>query len=195
MSRQSLSAPRIHIFGHAGAHPAEVAEIFNALTDQDPRAHCDMAIFAINPGIGMDAQSIAQWEALDDAMVPRLIVVTGLDNSENDFDDAVMLANRLFDQTLTPYLVLHDDSGVACALIGLEDLCIRDYSTHPPTIRDSDEEHKTLVGEFRAEYLDQMELMGEDGFSAGLLFPAIPIWLDRKIGIDIVQGYIDALLN
>lgn len=195
MSTPSLSTLRTHIFGHPGAHPKELAGLFDGHLEQDPSLACDLAIFAINPAIGIDAQSIAQWEALDEAMVPRLIVVTGLDGSENDFDDAVLLANRVFDQTITPFLVLHDDSGIACALISLSDLSIRDYSTTPPTLRDSDAEHKTLVSEFQSEYLDQMELMGEDAFGAGLVFPAVPIWIDRKIGIDIVINYIESLKN
>ena len=184
---------RIHVFGHQSAHPAEVAHEFGGLTDQDSAAECDLAIFAINPSHGIAAESIAQWDALNDSMVPRLIVVTGLENPAADFDDAVLLANRVFDQTVTPYLVLHDDLGVPCALITLNDLQIIDYAMTPPTIHSSDPEHQQLVSEFRIEYLAQMELMGEDGFAAGLLFPAIPLWLDRQIGIDIVRGYINRL--
>ena len=186
---------RIHVFGHDSAHPEDVAHEFGGLTGQDPAAECDLAIFAINPSTGIDGESIAQWDGLNDSMVPRLIVVTGLDNPDADFDDAVLLANRVFDQTVTPYLVLHDDSGVACALISLQDLQIIDYTTTSPTIRESDPEHQQLVSEFRNEYLAQMELMGDDGFAAGLLFPAIPIWLDRQIGVDIVKSYVDRLVH
>jgi hypothetical protein len=184
---------RIHVFGHQSAHPEEVAHEFGGLTAQDPAAECDLAIFAINPSHGIDTETIAQWEALNDSMVPRLIVVTGLENSEADFDDAVLLANRVFDQTVTPYLVLHDELGVPCALISLKDLQIIDYATTPATIRSSDPEHQQLVSEFRNEFLTQMELMGEDGFAAGLVFPAVPIWLDRHIGTDIVKIYISQL--
>lgn len=186
---------RIHIFGHQSASPEEIAHEFGGSTGQDPGAECDLAIFAINPSEGIDGESIVQWEALNDSMVPRLIVVTGLEDTQADFDDAVLLANRVFDQTVTPYLVLHDDSGIACALISLQDLQIIDYTTLPPTIRQSDPEHQQLVGEFQREYLEQMEYMGEDGFAAGLLFPAIPIWLDRGIGVDIVKSYIDRLVR
>jgi hypothetical protein len=140
---------RIHVFGHQSAHPEEVAHEFGGLTAQDPAAECDLAIFAINPSHGIDTETIAQWEALNDSMVPRLIVVTGLENSEADFDDAVLLANRVFDQTVTPYLVLHDELGVPCALISLKDLQIIDYATTPATIRSSDPEHQQLVSEFR----------------------------------------------
>jgi hypothetical protein len=186
---------RIHVFGHESAHPAEVAHEFGGLTDQDPAAECDLAIFAINPSHGIASEAIAQWDALNDSMVPRLIVVTGLENPAADFDDAVLLANRVFDQTVTPYLVLHDDFGLLCALISLKDLQIIDYATTPPIIHNSEPEHQQLVSEFRSEFLTQMELMGEDGFAAGVLFPAIPLWLDRQIGIDIVKSYLDQLVR
>lgn len=183
---------RIHVFGHESALPDEIAHEFGGLTGQDPTSECDLAIFTVSPSHGIDGESIAQWDALNDSMVPRLIVVTGLESPDADFDDAVLLANRVFDQTVTPYLVLHDDSGVPCALISLQDLHIIDYATSPPTIRESDPEHQQLVAEFRKEYLGQMEFMGEDGFAAGLLFPAIPVWLDRQIGVDIVKSYINS---
>jgi hypothetical protein len=184
---------RIHIFGHVTANLEEVAYRFGGLTGQDPAIDCDVAIFAVNPSHGIDAESIAQWEALNDSMVPRIIVVTGLESPDADFDDAVLLANRVFDQTVTPFLVLHDDSGLPCALISLQDLHIVDYTTTPPSIRNSDPEHQQLVTEFRNEYLSQTEFMGDDGFAAGLLFPAIPLWLERQIGDDIVESYLNQL--
>jgi hypothetical protein len=104
-----------------------------------------------------------------------------------------MVANRVFDQLITPYLVLHDDTGEAAALIRLHDLQIVDYSKNPPQIRASDPEHEELVREFREEYFDQTSEMDEGAFAAGILFPAIPINLIKGIGVDVVQGYIDLL--
>jgi hypothetical protein len=96
---------------------------------------------------------------------------------------------------ITPYLVLHDDAGMPAALIGLSNLEIIDYSTNPTTIKNSEEEHQTLVQEFRVEYLELLEASGEDAFSAGLLFPAVPLWIERGIGVDIVNDYIQQLLK
>jgi len=95
---------------------------------------------------------------------------------------------------ITPYLVLHDEAGIPAALIGLSDLEIIDYSTTPKSIKSSDEEHQTLVQEFRAEYLELLEASGENAFVAGLLFPAIPLWIERGIGVDIVESYIQQLV-
>lgn len=183
----------IHVFGHPSAHPEAIAELFGGVVHKVAGETCDLAVFVIDPALGIDGPTIQNWESLNDSMPPRMVIVTGLENQEADFDDAVLLANRVFDLTVTPYLVLHDDHGIPCALISLSDLKIRDYSTNPPTITESDPEHKTLVSEFQSEYLAAIDVMGEDGFAAGLLFPAIPLWFEKGIGVDIVQSYIGQL--
>jgi hypothetical protein len=192
-SPSSPSARRIHIYGHVSASPQTLATIVNGTTSDSPVGESDLAIFAINPSAGIDQKTIENWAALDDFQIPRLVVVNGLDGHEQDFEDAVMIANRVFDQLVTPYLVLHGDSGEPAALIRLEDLQIIDYSTQPPTIRDSEPEHEELVREFREEYLEQMAEMDEAAFGAGILFPAIPINLEKGIGVDIVRNFIAAL--
>jgi len=141
----------------------------------------------------VDQETISRWAELDEFQIPRLVVVTHLEKQEADFDDAVMIANRVFSAMATPYLVLHDEAGLPIALISLADLSIVDYSTTPPTARMSDPEHKTLVQEFRDEYLELVQASGEQAFAAGLLFPAIPLWIERGIGVDIVHGYIKEL--
>lgn len=185
---------RIHVYGHLSADPAQVAAVFNAQISQSAVPDSDLAIFAIDPSAGIDQATIDLWQALDEFQVPRLVVVTHLEKLEADFDDAVMIATRVFDQMITPYLVLHDDAGLPIALISLSDLQIIDYSTNPKTVRSSDEEHQTLVQEFREEYLELLADSGENAFEAGLLFPAIPLWIERGIGVDIVEGFIKKLV-
>ena len=184
---------RIHVYGHLSADPAQVASMFNAQISQIAVPESDLAIFAIDPSAGIDQVTIDLWQSLDEFQVPRLVVVTHLEKLEADFDDAVMIASRVFDQMITPYLVLHDEAGLPAALISLSDLQISDYSTNPNTVRDSDEEHQTLVQEFRDEYLELLADSGDNAFEAGLLFPAIPLWIERGIGVDIVQSYIKKL--
>ena len=185
---------RIHVYGHASADPAQVAALFKARFSEIAESESDLAIFAIDPSAGIDQGTIDVWQSLDEYQVPRLVVVTHLENLEADFDDAVMIATRVFDQMITPYLVLHDDAGLPVALISLSDLQIIDYSTNPKTIKNSEEEHQTLVQEFRNEYLELLAAAGEDAFSAGLLFPAIPLWIERGIGVDIVEDFIQQLV-
>jgi len=186
---------RIHVYGHLSADPAQVATVFNAQFSQVAVAESDLAIFAIDPSAGIDQATIDLWQSLDEFQVPRLVVVTHLEKLEADFDDAVMIATRVFDQMITPYLVLHDDAGLPAALISLSDLKIIDYSGNSKTVRSSDEEHQTLVQEFRDEYLELLADLGENAFEAGLLFPAIPLWIERGIGVDIVEGFIKKLIG
>jgi hypothetical protein len=184
---------RIHVYGHVSASPAAIASAFHGTVSATAEADSDLAIFAINPGAGIDAQTISLWQELDDFQIPRLVLVNGLEGQELDFDDAAMLASRVFDQMITPYLVLHGDDGEPTALIRLEDLEITDYSTNPPTTRHCDPEHEELVREFRDEYFEQTSEMDEGAFAAGIIFPAIPINLNKGIGVDVVQSYIDLL--
>lgn len=194
MSSPSANAvKRIHVYGHASASPQTVATAFGASFTGRPESESDLAIFAINPSAGIDQQAIENWAALDDFQIPRMVVVNGLEGQELDFEDAVMVANRVFDQLVTPYLVLHDDGGEAAALIRLQDLQIIDYTKNPPQLRASDPEHEELVREFREEYFDLTSEMDEGAFAAGILFPAIPINLIKGIGVDVVQSYIDLL--
>jgi hypothetical protein len=37
--------------------------------------------------------------------------------------------------------------------------------------------------------------MGEGAFAAGLMFPAIPLWIEKGIGVDLVRNYLDQLTN
>lgn len=189
-SIREQTAPRVHVYGHVSAQPKAIAEIFSGEHVSQPVAESDLAIFAINPSAGIDQESIELWSALSDFQLPRLVVVNELDGSDSDFDDAVLLANRVFDQLVTPFLVLHNDAGDPTALIDLQTLEILDYSTQPMSRRDSDAEHKELVADFRQEYLEALDDAGEDAFEAGLLFPAIPVVITRGIGIDIVKNFI-----
>ena len=183
----------IHVYGHSSAQPDLVARCFSGVAPEQLSADADLAIFAIDPSAGIDQVTIDQWLALDEFQIPRLVVVTGLEKQEADFDDAVMIANRVFDQMITPYLVLHDDVGFPIALISLQDLTIINYSTTPATKTPSEPEHQTLVQEFRDEYIELLQALGEQSFAAGLMFPAIPLWIERGIGVDIVNGFISEL--
>jgi hypothetical protein len=57
----------------------------------------------------------------------------------------------------------------------------------------STEEHQILVSEFRQEYLEHIESSGTNAFAAGLLFPAVPLWIEKELGVNIVRKYIDEI--
>ena len=195
----STSAPvRIALYGHVSATPAALAKaladrgIYLAAAADDP-AQIDCAIFAINPSAGIDPETIALWESFNDYLTPRIMVALALPGADLDFDDAVLLANRVFDQMVTPYLVLHGDDGTPAALISLDDLSVRNYIQGIAVISESDPEHRELVADFQSEYHETIEAAGEDAFAAGLLFPAIPVNIDNGIGLDILKDYLDQL--
>ncbi len=195
----STSAPvRIALFGHVSATPAALTKALgdqgiSIVTDTEDIAQVDCAIFAINPSAGIDPETITAWESFNDYLTPRIMVALALPGADLDFDDAVLLANRVFDQMATPYLVLHSDDGTPAALISLEDLTIRNYLHGVAVVSESEPEHKELVSEFAQEYRDLVESSGENAFAAGLFFPAIPVNLENGIGIDVLVSYLNQL--
>ena len=183
----------IKIYGHVSATPEQFARIFGAqiATEADPES--DLAIFVINPAAGIDNRTIELWHDFDELQTPRLVLVTVLDGMEMDFDDAVLVANRVFDTLVTPYLVLHGDTGTPIGVISLADLSTIDYTTNPPTHSVADGELTEVVREFQDEYLHQMMEMEDGAFSAGILFPALPVNPSNGLGLDLVQKYVSQL--
>jgi hypothetical protein len=195
----STSAPvKIALYGHVSATPAALRKVLadQGISIQESVAdlgNVDCAIFAINPSAGIDPETIAAWESFNDYLTPRIMVALALPGAELDFDDAVLLANRVFDQMATPYLVLHGDDGTPAALINLQDLSIRNYLHGVAVISASEPEHQELVAEFAREYKELIESSGDDAFSAGLLFPAIPLNIESGIGVDVLISYLNEL--
>jgi len=181
------------IYGHVSATPELFATLFDAHCEKSVNLDADVAIFLVNPSAGIDNETINQWRALDEVQIPRLVVITVMEGMELDFDDAVMVANRVFDPLVTPYLVLHGENGTPIGTISLSTLETVDYSTTPKTLAVADTELQDLVAEFREEYLDQMIEMEDGAFSAGILFPAIPVNPANGLGIDIVKEYLKEL--
>ena len=183
----------IKIYGHVSAMPEQVAALLGGSVAEQVEPDCDVAIFLINPAAGVDSQTIEMWHAFDEYQTPRMVLVIVLDGMEMDFDDAVLVANRVFDPLVTPYLVLHGDSGTPIGTISLSDMRTTDYSTTPPTSGIADDELQEIVRDFRAEYLDQMMEMEDGAFAAGILFPAIPINPTNGLGLNEVEGFLNEL--
>lgn len=195
----STSRPvRIALFGHVSATPAALRLELESrglvvASNEGDLADIDCAIFAVNPSAGIDEPTIKKWEEFNEYLTPRIMVALALPGADLDFDDAVLLANRVFDQMVTPYLVLHGDDGAPAALISLEDLTVRNYLHGISVLSESEPEHRELVADFQHEYKETIEDAGEDAFQAGLLFPAIPINIENQIGIDVLITYLDQL--
>lgn len=184
---------KIKIYGHVSATPETIAQLLGGVVSDEADPGVDVAIFAVNPAAGIDASTIDLWRNFDEFQTPRMVLVTVLDGMEMDFDDAVLVANRVFDPLVTPYLVLHGDSGTPIGTISLTDLSTRDYSSNPPVDGHADEELQTLVKDFQEEYLELMVEMEEGAFAAGILFPAIPINPVNGLGLDVAKSYLAEL--
>jgi hypothetical protein len=194
MSSTTLDAGKaIKIHGHVSATPEMIASLLGGQVSNTVDSDCDLAIFAINPAAGIDSQTIDLWRGYDEYQTPRMVLISVLDGVEMDFDDGVLIANRVFDQLVTPFLVLHGESGTPIGTISLRDLTTCDYSKNPPVIEPADSELIEMVQDFREEYLEQMEGMDETAFAAGIIFPAIPINISNRLGLDIVKRYLDLL--
>jgi hypothetical protein len=198
MTTSTSKAVRIALYGHISATPAALRRELEArgvaVSENygDP-ADVDCAIFAVNPSAGIDSETIANWEKFNDYLTPRIFVALALPGTDLDFDDAVLLGNRVLNQLVTPFLVLHADDGSPAALISLEDLTVRNYVDGVAVISESESEHHELVADFQREYNEVLSQVGDGAFSAGLLFPAIPINLDNGIGLDVLISYLDQL--
>ena len=154
---------------------------------------CDLALVLINAQEGVSQQLAQWWSAAREKQIPRLIVVTDIDNGEIDFDDIVLIANRILDPVLTPYLVLHGENGEPTGIISLETLETTDYSTTPPTRSPAENDLVELVNDFRTEFFAHRDEFGEAGFADGLLFPAIPYISKFGIGRAEITSYLNSI--
>lgn len=203
-SAERENHPRWLFAGHSSSTPQQVAATFNNVTmtwEISEEAQLDFELFSdvdgvalvINAKTGVSKAMIEFWQYFAERQFPRLIIVNGLELSEIDFDDIVLIANRVLEQTITPFLVLHDELGEPIGLISLANLQVFDHSTNVPTEYAADSELKALVSEFQDEYLDQLEEFEETGFESGLLVPALPLVQNRGIGVREIQQYLDRI--
>ena len=153
----------------------------------------DVALFLVSAQDGIVSADLERWRLARELYIPSLVVICDLLISEIDFEDMTAIASKMLDPVVTPYLVLHGEDGRPAALINLETLLLTDYSEEIVLTRAADPEHVELVSEFREEYLEAIEDAGEESFSAGLLFPALP-WVEgTHIGIDQIKEYLSLI--
>lgn len=142
---------------------------------------------------GISKAMISAWQYFQERQFPRVMIVQGIEFSESDFDDIVLIGNRVLEQFATPYLVLHDDLGVPTALISLEDNLVHDYSGKELNKFSADMDLVDLVSDFQDEYLQIYKEMGDDGFFQGIFAIAIPIGSTKPFGIAELNSIIESL--
>ena len=180
-----INSPKVAIIGGNSLQLA--SELGLTLTSLE---EADVALFLVSAEQGIVSADLESWRMARELYIPSLVIICDLAKSEIDFDDMALIAGKMLDPVVTPFLVLHDDHGTPIALIDLLKLEISDYTHGESELKEPDSEHVELVKEFRDELLQQLEDAGEDSFQAGLLFPALP-WIEgTKIGLDQIKDYL-----
>lgn len=155
----------------------------------------DAIALLINAKSGVSKEMIDFWGYISERGFPRLVIVNGLEFSEIDFDDIVLIANRVLEQVATPYLVLHDELGEPSGLICLSDLQVHDYSGGALSKYLADDELVALVSDFKDEFEEQYSEFEDSGFVSGLFVPALPLGTHRPFGINEIQSYLNQIID
>jgi hypothetical protein len=156
----------------------------------------DCALFLFEADRGISPEEIEAFHKIRELQIPTLIAIGSLipkhelDNRW-DFDDMVMLANRVLEPVVAPYLVLHDDKGLPNGFFDLIRKKVLNYSSGKMVEEDGESELSVLVEEFQNEF-DQFDFHDED-FLSGLYSPAIPFIPEKNLGIDQIEKFITKL--
>lgn len=186
----------------------------DGLTAQAPTSDVDLLILMIYADRGLSAEEIATFNRLRERQIPALILVTNLlptiqpipperllqgrdkgvevrGDDRWDFDDLVMLINRVLEPCIAPFLVLHDDDGAPIGLYDLDEGSVIDYSAGVPVRSVADEDLTSLVKEFKDEF-DSESFLSDD-FTSGLRVIALPYIPERGIGVREVEKFLTTL--
>ena len=199
---KNFPLPRIVLVGHPSSHPRDVAEKFKILSAQVVElegpvdiardiSQSDLFVLLISAKTGVSTEMISTWNIASERQVPRIVIVNSLEMNEIDFDDIVLIANRVLESVITPYLVLHDEVGEPVGLISLSDNQVRDYSNGVVNIYPADSELQSLVAEFKEELEESTIEFDSSAFQAGLIVPALPFVASRNIGVAEFQEYLE----
>lgn len=145
----------------------------------------DLAIFLIEADRGISQEEIASFQKIRELQLPTLILVASLLPDSHaldqwDFDDVIMLVNRVLEPSITPFLVLHGEDGVPSGLFDLARRKVIDYSSSSRSEFEPEPDLMSLTEEFRSEY-DESGYCDSD-FISGLTVVAIPFIPERGIG-------------
>lgn len=192
--------PRWILAGHSSSQPREllddlelsqaevIVEDSSEFAEIDFNA-CDAFMLVINAKTGVSGAMIELWNRVSDRQIPRMILVNGLELSEIDFDDIVLIINRVLENVVTPYLVLHDEVGEPSGLISIADGIVHDYSGTEEINYKADDELLNLVTEFREELMLALSEMDESAYQQGIVVPALPYIRAKKIGLREIQDF------
>lgn len=153
----------------------------------------DFFALLVDARSGISPQMIEVWQHYQDRQFPRVLLVQGIEFSESDFDDIVLIGNRVLEQFATPYLVLHDEIGEPTGLISLEDNIVHDYSGSTVTNYPAEKELIELIKDFQDEYTQLYKELGTEGFFQGIFAIALPIGSSKRFGTPELNRIIESL--
>ena len=123
----------------------------------------DAALFVVSASDGVDGSTQLLWEECAAVGLPRAVVVTKLDAARADFDEMVLICQRVFGDGVAPlYLPLLDDHEQVAGLIGLLSQQIFDYSDGGRTVAAADPEHLELIEPARNALIEGIIAESED---------------------------------
>jgi hypothetical protein len=157
------------------------------------RFDVEVFLLLVDARTGISPAMVETWQSYAERQFPRLMLVQGLEFAENDFDDIVLIGNRILEQFATPFLVLHDDLGQPTALISLEDNLVHDYSGSQVKKYSADSELVDIVADFQEEYLQLYSDLGDDGFNQGIFAIALPLGIEKAFGVAELNSILEAL--
>ena len=123
----------------------------------------DAALFVVSAADGVDGATKLLWEECAAVGMPRAVVVTKLDHSRTDFDEIVLICQRVFGDDVTPlYLPLLDEQEQVGGLIGLLSQQVFDYSGGQRVQAEADPEHLEHIEDARNALIEGIIAESED---------------------------------
>jgi hypothetical protein len=165
----------------------------NSKATEDLATDFEIFLMLVDARTGISPAMVEVWQSYAERQFPRLLLVQGLEFAESDFDDIVLIGNRVLEQFATPFLVLHDDLGQPTALISLEDNLVHDYSGAQARRYSAESELVDIVADFQEEYLQLYSDLGEDGFQQGIFAIALPVGIEKAFGIAELNSILEVL--
>lgn len=147
---QSHLAVAFDQFEHVVVPIAIAPEVEGQLGPAIAALACDLVIVEIDARIGLNRPVVDLWRWVEQAQMPRVIVVSGIGGERADFDDLTTLAQHLLEaEALATRLPVFDDDHHAVASLNLTNLVIHSaLGIHP-----SESGHQQVVGGARSELL------------------------------------------
>ena len=123
----------------------------------------DAALFVVSAADGVDGSTRLLWEECAAVGMPRAVVVTKLDSARADFEEMVLICQRVFGEGIQPlYLPMLDDDEHVAGVVGLLTQRIHEYSRGVRSERDAEEQHREGIENARNSLIEGIIAESED---------------------------------